>query len=114
MAGRDAFAKLRELLEEGPSLDQRALMRLDQQIHRQIYKAARNPFLESTLERYFNLSLRLWYLVLDRQHGLREAVEEHASLLRAILAGDGPGAEESMRRHVTGFEREIRRVLVER
>ncbi len=114
MAYRDSFAHLLELLEEGSSLDQRALMRLDQQIHRQIYKAARNPFLEATLERYFNLSLRLWYLVLDRQRGLREAVEEHARLLRAILAGDGPGADDSMRLHVTGFEREIRKVLVER
>jgi DNA-binding GntR family transcriptional regulator len=111
---REALAQLLERLEEGPSLDQRQLMRLDQQIHREIYRAARNPFLEATLERYFNLSLRLWYLVLDRQVALREAVEEHAELLRAILAGDGPGADESMRRHVTGFEREIRKVLVER
>ncbi len=114
IADRDSFAQFLERLEEGPSLDQRQLMRLDQQIHREIYRAARNPFLESTLERYFNLSLRLWYLVLDRQVRLREAVEEHAELLRAILAGDGPAAEESMRRHVTGFEREIRKVLVER
>ena len=114
IADRDSFAQFLERLEEGPGLDQRQLMRLDQQIHREIYRAARNPFLESTLERYFNLSLRLWYLVLDRQVGLREAVEEHAELLRAILAGDGPAAEESMRRHVTGFEREIRKVLVER
>jgi DNA-binding GntR family transcriptional regulator len=114
IADRDAFAQLLERLEEGPSLDQHQLMRLDQQIHREIYRAARNPFLESTLERYFNLSLRLWYLVLDRQVGLREAVKEHAELLRAILAGDGPAADESMRRHVTGFEREIRKVLVER
>jgi DNA-binding GntR family transcriptional regulator len=114
IADRDSFAQLLERLEERPSLDQHQLMRLDQQIHREIYRAARNPFLESTLERYFNLSLRLWYLVLDRQVGLREAVEEHVDLLRAILAGDGPAADDSMRRHVTGFEREIRKVLVER
>ena len=113
-ADRDTFTRLLERLEEGPTLDQRQLMRLDQQIHREIYRAARNPFLEATLERYFNLSLRLWYLVLDRQEGLREAVNEHAALLRAILAGDGMAADESMRRHVTGFEREIRKVLVER
>jgi DNA-binding GntR family transcriptional regulator len=111
---REAFALLLDVLEERPSLDQRELMGLDQQIHRQIYKAARNPFLEATLERYFNLSLRLWYLVLDREVGLREAVDEHAELLRAIVAGDGPGAEDSMRRHVTGFELAIRKVLVER
>src|SRR5437879_6314813 len=59
-------------------------------------------------------SLRLWYLVLDHGVRLREAVAEHVQLLRAVLAGDGQGAEECMKRHVVGFEREIRKVLVER
>jgi DNA-binding GntR family transcriptional regulator len=113
-ADREAFDVLLAILETRPSVDQHELMRLDQQIHRQIYVAARNPFLESTLERYFNLSLRLWYLVLDRDVSLREALEEHVELMRAILSGDPDRAEASMRRHVTGFEREIRKVLVER
>ena len=113
-ADRDTLAQLLERLEEGPTLDQRGLMRLDQQIHREIYRAARNPFLESTLERYFNLSLRLWYLVLDHEIRLREAVVEHVELLRAVLAGDAARAADGMRRHVTGFEQEIRKALVER
>src|ERR1700693_4344325 len=111
---RVAIQELRDVLESRRATDQRELMRLDQRIHRQIYRAARNSFLESTLERYLNLSLRLWYLVVDREVRLREAVAEHVELLRAVLAGEGSRAEESMRRHVTGFEREIRRVLVER
>jgi DNA-binding GntR family transcriptional regulator len=111
---RQAIEELLELLRRGHVTDQRDLMQLDQQIHRLIYGAAHNPFLEATLERYFNLSLRLWYLVLDREVRLREAVDEHAELLRAILAGDGVRAEDIMRRHVSGFEREIRKVLVER
>jgi DNA-binding GntR family transcriptional regulator len=94
--------------------DQRDLMHLDQRIHRLVYRCSHNPFLEATLDRYFNLSLRLWYLVLDREVRLREAVDEHVELLKAMLAGDGDNAEEIMRRHVTGFEREIRKVLVER
>ena len=116
LAGQDRVAvqELLAVLEGGGAADQRELMRLDQQIHRQIYRAARNSFLESTLERYLNLSLRLWYLVVDQEVRLREAVAEHVELLRAVLAGEGSRAEESMRRHVTGFEREIRRVLVER
>jgi len=116
LAGQDrvAIQELLAVLEGGGATDQRQLMRLDQQIHRQIYRAARNSFLESTLERYFNLSLRLWYLVVDQEVRLREAVAEHVELLRSVLAGDGVRAEDSMRRHVTGFEREIRRVLVER
>jgi DNA-binding GntR family transcriptional regulator len=113
-ADRLGIQGLLDVLEAGGASDQRELMRLDQRIHRQIYRAAQNSFLENTLERYLNLSLRLWYLVVDKEVRLREAVVEHVELLRAVLAGDGPKAEVSMRRHVTGFEREIRRVLVER
>jgi DNA-binding GntR family transcriptional regulator len=111
---RPAIQELLDVLEAGGATDQRELMRLDQRIHRQIYRATRNSFLESTLERYLNLSLRLWYLVLDREVRLREAVAEHVELLRAVLAGDGSRAEDGMRRHVIGFEREIRKALVER
>jgi DNA-binding GntR family transcriptional regulator len=112
-ADREAIGELLATLEAGGAPDQRGLMRLDQQIHRRVYRAARNSYLESTLERYFNLSLRLWFLVLDREVRLREAVDEHVELLRAVLAGDGTRAEAIMRRHVSGFEREIRKVLVE-
>jgi DNA-binding GntR family transcriptional regulator len=110
---RQHLGRLLATLVAEASLDQGELMRFDQQIHRQVYRAARNPFLEATLERYFNLSLRLWYLVLDREVRLREALHEHIELLRAILSGDGDRAEQSMRLHVIGFEREIRKVLVE-
>ena len=110
---REAMVELLELLRRGHAADQRDLMQLDQQIHRLVYRTAHNPFLEATLERYFNLSLRLWYLVLDREVRVREAVDEHVALLEAILDGDGQCAEDIMRRHVSGFEREIRKVLVE-
>jgi DNA-binding GntR family transcriptional regulator len=113
-ADRRAIEELLAVVERRSMTDQRELMRLDQEIHQLVYRAARNSFLESTLERYFNLSLRLWYLVLDREVGLREAVDEHVELLKAILVGDGERAEQIMRRHVTGFEHEIRKVLVER
>ena len=110
---KKAITELLERLDGVEIPNQRDLMQLDQEIHRRIYRAARNSFLENTLERYFNLSLRLWFLVLDHGVRLREAVEEHVELLRAVLAGDGQRAEDCMRRHVMGFEREIRKVLVE-
>ncbi|HLZ96274.1 MAG TPA: GntR family transcriptional regulator [Candidatus Dormibacteraeota bacterium] len=112
-ADQEAMRELLAALRSGAAVDQRALMRLDHEVHRQIYRSARNAFLESTLERYFNLSLRLWFLVLDHQVRLRDAVEEHVALLEAVLAHDASRAEEIMRRHVSGFEREIRKVLVE-
>ena len=112
-ADRGSLQGLLDELSRSRITEQRDLMQLDQRIHRAIYRAARNPFLEATLERYFNLSLRLWYLVLDREVRLREAVEEHVELLRGILAGDAELAQTIMRHHVTNFEREIRKVLVE-
>lgn len=111
---REVIGDLLERLDGVEPTNTRELMQLDQAIHQHIYRSARNSFLENTLERYFNLSLRLWYLVLDHGVRLREAVEEHVELLRAVLAGDGQRAEDCMRRHVIGFESEIRKVLVER
>jgi DNA-binding GntR family transcriptional regulator len=113
-ADREAIQRLLEELRQGRIRDQKELMDLDQRVHRAVYKATRNAFLESTLERYFNLSLRLWYLVLDQEVGLRQSVAEHVEVLEAILAGKGDRADESMRRHVVGFEQAIRKVLVER
>ncbi len=112
-ADRQPMLELLDALKSGAAADQQQLMKLDQEIHRQIYRSARNSFFEGTLNRYLNLSLRLWFLVLDHEVRLRDAVEEHVALLEAVLAGEGDRAAEIMRRHVTGFEREIRKVLVE-
>jgi DNA-binding GntR family transcriptional regulator len=59
------------------------------------------------LERYFALSLRIWYVVLDRVPGLGAAVFDYARLLEAMLTGDARRARELMREHVVEFEREI-------
>jgi DNA-binding GntR family transcriptional regulator len=99
------------LLEEIEHLervgDQSGLMRFDERIHRFTWEAAGNPYLTATLERYFTLSLRVWYLVLEWVPGLGHAVHDQGHLLRALLAGDGELARELMREHVLGFQREI-------
>jgi DNA-binding GntR family transcriptional regulator len=87
--------------------DSDALMHLDERIHRLVWRAAQNPYLFGTLERYFTLSLRVWYVVLDRVPGLGGAVHDQAPLLRAILAHDGTRARALMREHVLEFQREI-------
>jgi len=76
-----------------------------------VYQATRNPFLQSMLEESFNLSLRIWFLGIDRGIRLKEAVEEHRRLLDAIVSRDADQAEAVMRQHVTGFEQAIRKVL---
>ena len=87
------------------------LMDLDATVHRVIYRCAGNPFLEETLGRYLNLSLRIWYLVIDRLPHLFVRVHEHEEVLRAIGSGDAPRARQILTEHIGTFEREIRSVL---
>jgi len=88
------------------------LMKLDERVHRAVYRAAHNEFMEVTLSRYYVLALRIWMIALDRAHELEEAVEAHRDLLEAILGGDGEHAATAMRDHVRNFEQAMRRVLV--
>ena len=102
---------LHELEQEGDELRERALIDLDQRVHRQIYRSAHNPFLEETLNEYYVLTLRIWFLALDRVARLDDAVQEHRELLQSVRDGDANRAGEVMRRHVAGFESAIRRVF---
>jgi len=87
--------------------DQDGLMRFDERIHRFTWEASRNPYLIETLERYFTLSLRVWYVVLDRVPGLAHAVHDQVELIDALLERNGPRARAIMREHVLAFQREI-------
>lgn len=91
--------------------DAEKLMRLDADVHRFMYRCAGNPYLRDTLERYLNLSLRIWYLVLGRLPHLPERVHEHEALLRAIRDGEADRARSIAADHVARFEDEIRGVL---
>ena len=106
MHGR-AAALGREIEELTRINDQDGLMRFDERIHRCVWEGCGNPYLITTLERYFTLSLRVWYLVLDRVPGLGHAVHDQAALIDALLERDGPRARAVMREHVLAFQREI-------
>lgn len=90
--------------------DQRRLIDLDERTHRHVARCAHNPFLEATLEQYYVLALRIWFLALERV-ALDEAIAEHHAILEAIRDGDADRAAEVMRAHVVSFERAIRAVL---
>jgi DNA-binding GntR family transcriptional regulator len=91
--------------------DATTLMVLDARVHRFVHRCAANPYLEETLSRYFNLSLRIWYLVLERLPHLPARVHEHGDLLEAIRARDPERARQIMADHIATFEGEIRAVL---
>jgi DNA-binding GntR family transcriptional regulator len=102
---------LEELARSQGSDDVEALMALDTRVHRFVHRCAGNPYLEETLGRYFNLSLRIWYLVIDRLPHMFMRVDEHDDLLHAIAAGEANRARDVLAEHVETFEREIRSVL---
>lgn len=109
---RDECALLLDELERAAGEnDERALIDLDQRIHRYLYRCVHNAYLERTLEEYYVLTLRIWFLALDRVARLEDAVREHRELLTAIRAGESDRARDVMRRHVAGFEQAIREVL---
>ncbi len=110
-ADRAAMEALIQELETIDEDDVHPLIRLDQRIHRQVYRATRNAFLQTMLEESFNLSLRIWFLGLDRGVRLKAAVEEHRRLLDAIVSRNAEKAESVMRQHITDFEQAIRKVL---
>jgi len=109
----DAATRLEaeDLLEQverlGREDDHEALMQVDRRIHAFVWAASGNPYLVDTLERCFSLSLRIWYVVLDRVPGLGHAVHDQTELLRALVDRDAQRAQALMRDHVLAFQREI-------
>ncbi|MET8080735.1 GntR family transcriptional regulator [Streptomyces sp. NPDC005303] len=99
----------RELETAGtPGRDSTALMHLDLQVHRAIYTATHNPYLEDTLVRHDNLATRIWCLFVDRLADMAGHVEEHGPLIDAIVTGDAGKAARLARSHVEDFEQAIR------
>ena len=92
--------------ESGP-----ALMSIDEHLHRLMYEAADNEFLADSLDRLHALSMRLWYLVLDRMRDVRESIEEHREIVAMLKAGDGEQAEALVQHHIAQFQQEIKAVL---
>lgn len=97
--------------EDAARQDPDTLMRLDLAVHRAIYAATHNPYLEDTLVRYDNLATRIWCLFLHRLPGMAGHVVEHGPLLNAVIDGDRAKSAELAREHVVGFEQAIRRAV---
>ena len=85
-------------------------MTLDAQVHRSIYRAAHNRFLESTLTEHYNLATRIWHLFLKRVDA-QGYVVEHTELLDAVIDGDAKLARRRAAAHVRNFEQAIRAVI---
>lgn len=106
------------LAEAGASTDlsqaSRRLFELDHKFHRAVAQAAHNRYLARTLDQFYGLSQRLWYLALPALGFLPASVEKHLELVEAIKAGDADRAEQVMHDHVQEFYDRVREILAGR
>ena len=107
----ERMASVLQDLEEVQSGDRRALMSLDQRFHSLLYAAADNEFLRATLHQLYDLSLRLWHLVLNHLEGVRHSIEQNARVIEALRESDGAEAEALMQEHLVEFQQKIKAAL---
>lgn len=88
------------------------LLSFDAQVHRQIYRACGNPYLEDSLIRYSNLGTRIWCTVADRLPHLSEHIDGHLDLLQAVIDGNEDLAARLAAEHVRTFEDAVRNALL--
>ena len=106
---REAAGLIAELGAVGAG--QQSLIELDTRVHRFVHRCSRNPYLAQDLDRYLNMSLRIWHLAVERLPHLDDRVREHRVLLDAILRGDAAAARATAREHVLAFASDIRAAL---
>jgi DNA-binding GntR family transcriptional regulator len=98
-------------LEQVQSGDYKTLMEIDRRFQRLMYKTAGNDILAESLDRLYDLSLRIWYLVLHQLGDVRDAIEQHRQVLEALKAKDGARAEALIKEHILQFQQRIKAVL---
>lgn len=79
------------------------LIEMDRCFHSQIAEAANNRFLFADWENYYNLSLRIWYLILKYLKPEDVGTDDHEGIVDALEKGDFASADFHMRRHIVHF-----------
>jgi DNA-binding GntR family transcriptional regulator len=87
------------------------LILIDRNFHRLLAQATHNKFLMSEIEQFYNLSLRLWHLSLNKVVSTDLDTSRHFAILQALKDRDGTRAEELMGQHIQHFHRTVRAVL---
>ena len=109
LAVLDALCAAQKEIDAG---DGRSLFNLDHKFHQAIAQAAHNQYLARTLDHFFGLSQRLWYLALPHLDFLPTAVDEHLNLVTAVRDKDADRAAHMMHDHVQDFYDKVRQVLI--
>lgn len=106
--------EMRQLLDQYQSLDKgdlQALFSLDHCLHSLLAQASGNKFLQNEIERFYNLSLRIWHVAIQNVTCEDVDVGAHLDILSAIEAHDPMLARQRMRRHIEHFHASVRQYL---
>src|SRR3712207_5117022 len=104
---RAVLLELLEDLEHG-SHERADHTELDARVHRAIYAAARNEFLEATLNQYANLALRIWNFCLQEHLAGDEHIRSQRAAAEAALRRDAPAARPAAEHHPRWFSDDAR------
>lgn len=106
-AGRTALSRALEagLAANPAATAMPAMIRLDVDFHRAVYRLSGNPAFEEMVGPYWPHLGRAMAAMLDRAEGRAALWDEHAAIARHILSGDQEAAEEAARAHVRAASR---------
>jgi DNA-binding GntR family transcriptional regulator len=86
-------------------------IQLDRRLHFGCAALTRNRFLESEVVRFYDLSLRLWNLALERVPAGEIDVLSHVEILAALERRDADQAEARMQEHVRVFQQLVKAAM---
>jgi DNA-binding GntR family transcriptional regulator len=114
-ATADDVAQISEILARAKPMlarrDIQGLMLNDRAYHNAIARAARNPSLETILERLHERSLRFWFISLSDTHHLMQVDQEHREILDGLTRHDGAAVERAVRAHIESFRDTIKQTI---
>ena len=108
-AERARLVQLAEKLES--SKLSMAYIDQDAEVHRAIYAAAHNPYLEATLNQYANAALRIWHYALRSLGSQTRPPSDQTEVVAAIVERDSERARAAAEAHLLDYSIEIRRLL---
>ena len=85
---------------------------LDYEIHKAVYVAAHNPYLEASLTQYLNLMMRIWHYGLRRVPRQHSVGRDQQEVVAAIVAGDAEAATLAARAHLGDYSVAVRSLLI--
>jgi len=91
--------------------DKRQLLNLDRRFHQLVAQAAGNKFLYNEIDKFYNLSVRIWYLAINKVQSDDIDVDAHLELLDAIEGQNCARSADRMRQHIRHFHDTIRLYL---